>query len=197
MRRGWRPVLRAAGRFVERSPVRGALSWPSVQRLRGRVQVPVDAADVVAIVTALGAAGAEVWLAGGWGVDALLGEVTRSHTDVDLAVMTAAARVSAGAALVARGDVAERELVGGVWMPTRALFRSVTGQTIELVELTAHLPEVASLHATGIVDGVHVPCLSAELQVAFHTGYDPRPQDRADVAKLCERFDLEVPAAYR
>ncbi len=34
----------------------------------------------------MSAIGVEVWIDGGWGVDALLGEQTRSHKDLDIAV---------------------------------------------------------------------------------------------------------------
>ena len=37
---------------------------------------------------------------------------------------------------------------------------------------------------TGSVDGVHVPCLSAPLQVALHEGYEVSETDLEDVARL-------------
>ena len=43
-------------------------------------------ADVVEILSDLRAAGCRVWVAGGWGVDALVGRQTRPHRDLDLAV---------------------------------------------------------------------------------------------------------------
>lgn len=46
----------------------------------------MTAPDVVAILDRLDTAGIEPWLDGGWGVDALLGEQTRPHNDLDLVV---------------------------------------------------------------------------------------------------------------
>ena len=46
----------------------------------------MTAADVVEILGWLRAASADVWLDGGWGVDALVGEQTREHQDLDLIV---------------------------------------------------------------------------------------------------------------
>jgi lincosamide nucleotidyltransferase A/C/D/E len=46
----------------------------------------MTAADVVEILGWLRAASADVWLDGGWGVDALVGEQTREHKDLDLIV---------------------------------------------------------------------------------------------------------------
>ena len=42
--------------------------------------------DVIEVVDALESAGIDVWLQGGWGVDALLGEQTRPHDDLDVII---------------------------------------------------------------------------------------------------------------
>lgn len=42
--------------------------------------------DVVELYKTLNELGIEIWLDGGWGVDALLGEQTRSHDDLDLVI---------------------------------------------------------------------------------------------------------------
>jgi lincosamide nucleotidyltransferase A/C/D/E len=42
--------------------------------------------DVIEIVRLLDQNRIDVWIDGGWGVDALLGEQTRSHRDMDIAV---------------------------------------------------------------------------------------------------------------
>jgi lincosamide nucleotidyltransferase A/C/D/E len=47
------------------------------------------ATDVVEILGWLSAASVDVWLDGGWGVDALVGEQTRKHNDLDLIVRDA------------------------------------------------------------------------------------------------------------
>lgn len=41
--------------------------------------------DVLALYTALHELGIQIWIDGGWGVDALLGEQTRPHQDLDIA----------------------------------------------------------------------------------------------------------------
>jgi lincosamide nucleotidyltransferase A/C/D/E len=42
--------------------------------------------EVLRVIDALRTNGLRVWLDGGWGIDALLGEQTREHDDVDLVV---------------------------------------------------------------------------------------------------------------
>ena len=46
----------------------------------------MSAEDVVEVVRLLEGLGIDVWLDGGWGVDALLGTQTRPHDDLDLVV---------------------------------------------------------------------------------------------------------------
>ena len=45
--------------------------------------------------------------------------------------------------------------------------------------------------------GLDVRCEEPSWALSFHTGYAPRPSDHHDVQRLCERFDLELPLAYR
>jgi lincosamide nucleotidyltransferase A/C/D/E len=42
--------------------------------------------DVIEVLDCLEQAGIHVWVDGGWGVDALVGEQTRDHSDLDLAL---------------------------------------------------------------------------------------------------------------
>jgi lincosamide nucleotidyltransferase A/C/D/E len=51
----------------------------------------MPAREVVRIFDLLEAQGLQVWLDGGWGVDALVGTQTRKHDDLDVAVVLAEA----------------------------------------------------------------------------------------------------------
>ncbi len=48
--------------------------------------MPMNSSDVLEVLGLLEAVGIPVWIGGGWGVDALVGQETRSHEDVDIAV---------------------------------------------------------------------------------------------------------------
>ncbi|WP_435883814.1 nucleotidyltransferase domain-containing protein [Streptomyces tanashiensis] len=48
----------------------------------------------------------------------------------------------------------------------------------------------SSCFVTGTVGGEAVPCLSAEQQVFFHQGYEPRDHDRHDMAQLRRVFGI-------
>ena len=49
----------------------------------------VRAEDVISIYQTLSPNSIQVWLTGGWGVDALLREETRPHKDLDIIVLVA------------------------------------------------------------------------------------------------------------
>lgn len=44
----------------------------------------IQSSDVIEIVRLFESNAVDVWLAGGWGVDALLGEQPREHADIDV-----------------------------------------------------------------------------------------------------------------
>jgi Major Facilitator Superfamily/Aminoglycoside-2''-adenylyltransferase len=51
--------------------------------------VLMSASDVIELLDALEGRGIDVWLNGGWGVDALLGRQTREHDDLDITISAA------------------------------------------------------------------------------------------------------------
>jgi lincosamide nucleotidyltransferase A/C/D/E len=49
-----------------------------------------------------------------------------------------------------------------------------------------------ALESTGEIDGRRVRCISPELQLRHHRGYEWTETDRADMTRLAERFGLEL-----
>ncbi len=146
-------------------------------------------------------AGAEVWIAGGWGIDALLGRQTREHGDLDL-LHRQEQEPALLAALAAAGfaETLDRR-------PVRFVVSDPAGTEIDLhplrfapdgsgsAEQSSFDPGrpfryPAECFVTGSIAGVAVPCLSVDRQVAFHQGYEPREQDRQDMARLREAFGV-------
>jgi lincosamide nucleotidyltransferase A/C/D/E len=166
--------------------------------------MPISADEVVDILDRLGAAGIDTSVAGGWAVDALLGRVTREHSDLDLAVDAAnvTRAIQALEALGLRVDVDERpaRLAMGDGRRTVDLHpvrwgadgvgRQSTGTGGDFV----YPP--GSTDARGRIGGREVRCLTHELLVAFHEGYEPRDIDRADMAAIAEHYGLELPDPY-
>jgi lincosamide nucleotidyltransferase A/C/D/E len=163
------------------------------------------ARDVLQVVDRLDAAGVRAWLDGGWGVDALVGDQTREHDDLDLVVALTDA-TAAQAALAAVGfALAEDE------RPTRfvvrdAADRRVDFHTIEFDETGDGVQRLQDgrswrypregFSGSGRIGGRVVRCLTAEAQVLCHLGYDPDDTDRHDMALLAERCGVAPPAPY-
>ncbi|MBB5889311.1 nucleotidyltransferase domain-containing protein [Kutzneria kofuensis] len=157
----------------------------------------MTADDVLAIVTVLREF--DVWIGGGWGIDALVGEQTREHRDLDLAHREDQ-EPAVVAALAAAGFVETLD-----WRPVRFVVTDPAGREIDLHPLVfapdgsavqaSFVPEQpfrypASCFVTGTIRGTRVPCLSAEQQVCFHQGYEPTDRDRYDMARLREVFGI-------
>ncbi|MDQ0908982.1 hypothetical protein QFZ22_004967 [Streptomyces canus] len=68
----------------------------------------MDADDVLHVLNLLRRAGTEVWIGGGWGIDALVGRQTRDHRDLDL-MHRQEQEPAVVAALVAAGLITARQ----------------------------------------------------------------------------------------
>lgn len=163
----------------------------------------MDADDVLDLLDALDGAGVTAWLDGGWGVDALLGEQSRPHGDVDLVVPRPdVPRVLD--LLRDRGFAVVRD-----WRPVSVAVRDGVGREVDLhpVDPTPDgggdqvVAPGTMWHYGAPVDGTvagrRVRCCSAQEQLAMHEGYPPRDVDRRDVRRLAEHAGLPVPAAFR
>jgi len=160
--------------------------------------------DVVAVMARLTESGIDVWLDGGWGVDALLAEQTRDHDDLDLVVALDHVDAIRESLSTLGYGVMEDE------RPTRVVLTAPGDRRIDLhtVEFDGGGGGVQALPggrsyryppegflAEGSVAGQTLPCLTAEVQIECHTGYEPTQTDCHDVALLAERFGLPLPRA--
>jgi lincosamide nucleotidyltransferase A/C/D/E len=85
------------------------------------------AQDVLEVLESLTAADVPWWVAGGWAVDALVGEQTRPHDDVDVMVPLAASptvEASLGRLGFARADESE--------LPAFLILRDPRGRQVDL-----------------------------------------------------------------
>ena len=64
---------------IYQSPLGWLLRLPPIERIKYRL-IYTPASQVLAILDELAAEGVQGWLAGGWGVDALLGQADSSST---------------------------------------------------------------------------------------------------------------------
>ncbi len=141
--------------------------------------------------------GVRYWLDGGWGVDALYGQQTRIHRDVDIdfdsrhtdRLLTF---------LQDKGFIVETD-----WLPTRAeLYNEEFGYidihpfvlngdgTSKQADLRGGWYEFPSDYfGEATLEGRTIPCISWKGQKAFHSGYELRDKDVQDLAVLDELAD--------
>ncbi|MEV3855981.1 amino acid transporter [Streptomyces sp. NPDC050095] len=159
----------------------------------------MTADDLLSVLAVLRKADVSVWIGGGWGIDALVGEQTREHRDLDL-MHRHEEEPKVIEALSGAGFTETLD-----WRPIRFVVSNRAGLEIDLHPL-AFQPDGSAVQAspdpqdpfiypsrcfvTGTVQGVPVPCLSAEQQVYFHQGYEPAEHDRHDMAQLREAFGI-------
>lgn len=165
----------------------------------------MQAADVLAVLAALDAAGVPAWLDGGWGVDALVGRQTRPHSDLDLVIaLGQAGRAESALRLLGFAVVDDAR-------PTRLVLRDGAGRQIDCHTVTfdatgggvQELPDAAAFRypaegfrGTGRVAGQPVACLTAEVQVLCHLGYPPDADDYHDMRLLHECCGVALPTPY-
>lgn len=162
----------------------------------------MDLEELLALHELLSDNGIVIWLDGGWGIDALLGEQTRSHRDLDIAVRHADVPKlrdlldDRGYEPVERDDTEPWMFVLGDHAGHEVDVHSFTmDDNGEHVYGIAYPAE--SLTGIGTLDGHRVRCIAPEWAVEFHTRYEPRPTDLHDLGLLHDRLGIPVPDRYK
>lgn len=161
--------------------------------------------DVLQIVTWLEGADIPVWLDGGWGVDALVGQQTRAHSDLDLVVRLEDVNHIEETLAIHQFAVILNEL------PTRFVMKDANGRSVDFHAVKQggsgqfiqvlqdgtpfHYPQ-NSLAGQGMIDGNVISCITPEAQMLCHTGYKPQAKDIHDVRLLQQYFNLPLPEEY-
>jgi lincosamide nucleotidyltransferase A/C/D/E len=157
--------------------------------------------DVIEIVQLFNRNHIELHIDGGWAVDALLGEQTRTHTDLDIAVQHKdLAQIRAllekwGFTDVPRDDTRDCNFVLGDDQGRQIDIHSYTFDSAGKNVYGVAYP-FDSLAGTSSINGHRVKCISPEWLVKFHTGYKLDENDYHDVRALCARFGIQMPAEY-
>ena len=160
------------------------------------------AEDVVELVEAWDGAGIDVWLDGGWGVDALLTEQTREHDDLDI-VVSVDHLPGLLVLLAKRGfvtikpwpDSPEGIVVADATdrrVDIHPLRFETDGNAVQRIEGGEWTYPSEGFTGRGVVAGRSVPCLSAEVQVLCHAGYELQNDDIHDLSALHERLGVKL-----
>jgi lincosamide nucleotidyltransferase A/C/D/E len=170
----------------------------------------LSAPEAYDLYQCLVAAGLPIWLCGGWGIDALLEEETRPHKDLDAIVRledVPAIRAILGEAGYTTFELwSENQWAGEI--PTAFILQDAQGR-----QLDAHAIQFdtrgdgipawdepgnirftpPTLAGQGKIAGHPVQCLSAEMQLLLHTGYEIPAKQINDLARLQQKFNLQFP----
>jgi len=160
---------------------------------------------VCEVLGSLEKASVQVWLDGGWGVDALLGEQTRDHADLDI-ILSSTDVPKLQEALLGIGFQAKAGGTAASFVFADEHGREVDVHPIEFDQRGYgffRLPDgrrwpfpPAAFAGQGRVGERHVRCLSADAQVQCHgQGYVLTEKDLRDMERLQDRFGVVLPVS--
>jgi len=161
----------------------------------------MKAEDVVEITKLLRGHHIEVYVDGGWCVDGLIGNQTREHQDLDIALphkfdkTLRAVLKEKGFEEIQQTDSWECNYVlrdkSGLLVDVHTYELDERGRNIFGVPY-----ESIHLTGTGLINGYAVKCISPEWTMKFHTGYALDENDYHDVLVLSRKFGLPIPSEY-
>jgi lincosamide nucleotidyltransferase A/C/D/E len=168
--------------------------------------------DVISLYQRLSAINIQIWLTGGWGIDALLEEETRPHKDLDF-IMLVDDVVRLRDHLTSDGyELKElwsenRWVVDsdGVEIPTAFVMHDVEGREIDVHAMRIDdqgngIPawsyeklifKQEDLAGEGLINGFPIPCISIKMQQLCHRGYELPSYQQRDLDLLQEKFGVE------
>ena len=183
----------------------------------------MTAEDVVEIYSSFLERGVQLWLDGGWGIDALLERQTRPHTDLD-AVAAFDQLPALGRVLNERGFALRKPWAENKWVPYPEVVALIGRRSPACEVATAFvvsdsrervvdIPVVrfseggrglavwntdfvfpeTAFAGQGAISTVPVRCLSVETQMRTHAGSGLPAKQADDVRRLRERFGLDHP----
>ena len=163
----------------------------------------MPAGSLLRILDLLEGAGIEVWLDGGWGIDALLEEQTRVHKDVDIIVRVtdvpkARQRLEERGFFLKEGDPPHSFVLAddsGLEVDIHAVGFDRDGNGVYRMRNGVDwIYPADGFLGRGRVRQRVVQCLSAPVQVLCHAhGYAPTQKDLDDMKQLQGEFGAELP----
>jgi lincosamide nucleotidyltransferase A/C/D/E len=158
--------------------------------------------EVIDIYNRLENRSIKIWIDGGWSVDALLGEQTREHQDLDIAINQK--DVGPFVDFLKNNDYKEIKRDS----EHNLVFRDNSGREIDMHAFISDVEgnvvggimyPTQSLTGLGILDEHRVRCISPEYMVQFLAPWltkHPHKYLQA-ISALCEKFGIEYPKEYK
>lgn len=155
--------------------------------------------DAVEIILLFRSKGIQIYIDGGWGVDALVGFESRCHNDIDIFIEKQDKECS----IKLLKDTGYSETVMEYTTLEHTVWRDGNARIIDLhifsrnsegdfvFESETFPKEVFT--GKGRIGHLEVDCITPEWQVRFHSGYKLDDNDIKDVLLLCDKFNLALP----
>ncbi|WP_414150550.1 nucleotidyltransferase domain-containing protein [Acetobacterium carbinolicum] len=148
--------------------------------------------DLIEVLNLLGSLKMRYWIEGGWGVDILIGQENREHRDIDVDFDAEFTEVLLDA-LKRKGFAITTD-----WRPSRIelhhpklgyldihpLIINEDGSARQADPQGGWYQLEAQWFSTALFEGRVIPCITAEAQKLFHSGYEFREVDRIDMKNL-------------
>jgi len=143
----------------------------------------------------------DVWITGGWGVDALIGHQSRPHNDIDIFIQKKDA-LTFTEMLKSNGyNETKMEYITNdhtAWRDThnRTIDLHLFEFTDEGLRFENEIYPLEVFNGKGTIGEITVRCLTAEAQLQYHQGYEHSEKDILDILLLCQTFGLPIPEEY-
>ena len=159
--------------------------------------------DVTEFCRRIDSLGIEIWVDGGWGVDALLGKQTRRHADLDIVLQ----EPDCESVVESLRKWGFREMPRDDSRPCNFVMGNGDGKEVDIHVIVRDdegngrygPPEAVestypadALRGRGSIDGLPVRCTSPEFQIRSHSGYDLNDTDVDVVTALADKFGLDL-----
>jgi lincosamide nucleotidyltransferase A/C/D/E len=167
--------------------------------LKSDLRMPAE--KVVELYNTLDKNDVQIWVDGGWGVDALLGEQSREHADLDIALdheheaKMQGLLAGQGYKVIQTNDKTEWNYVlgdGNSLIDVHVFGFDESGKNVYGTKYPKD-----SLTGTGKINGVTVRCISPEWMIQFKSHPNQGEIDRFDQERLCKKFGLPAPPLYK
>ena len=178
----------------------------------------VGAKDVLIICRLLSNIGIDIWITGGWGIDALLERQTREHKDLDVIMLLD--DVIPTRELMSKQGYELKELwsenlftkdTRGNETATAFVLRDAHGREFDAHairideqgngipawdETDAFILKKEHLVGIGAIAGFPIRCITPESQMMCHTGYELPKYQWRDLVLLQEKFGVGYPEGF-
>jgi len=142
----------------------------------------------------------DLWIDGGWAVDALIGEQSRPHNDLDIVIQekdVERLRVLLGRWRfkdIPRDDTSVWNFVlgddNGRLIDIHVIVFDEKGNGLYGPRERGKMYPAGSLAGKGVIGGKTVNCVAPEYLIKFHSGYKLDENDIKDVEALRQRFKI-------